>query len=449
VILGGVVAILALAAGILVAADRGDGETGRAAGPAACGESRESPVPQPSAALLAAAGLDKLPLASDADRVDRIAPPFSDSTKVTNPLFPISMLHAAILNGRVDGKPFKTETTLLPGTRILEWIDGQCVEVLVSQYTAYLDGRMEEVALDFYAQADDGSAWYLGEDVFNYDGGLLADLGGTWLAGKEGPAAMIMPAHPRVGDVYRPENIAGLVFEEVKVQETGKTVGGPRGPVSGAIVVRELHSDGTFEDKIFAPGYGEFFTGSGGDVEALALAVPTDALGRPVPAALKTLTGGADAIYDAADVGQRLERMTAAWQSYRSAAPPRLREPMDTALASLARADGRNDVRGAAIAVAQASRDLELQYRPVATIDRARFDLWLRQAIVDAQARDLDAVAGDVSTLEWIRDRIVAALDPVQVAEVDTHLTELLVNVQDEDLAAAAETSASLRAVLG
>jgi hypothetical protein len=122
-----------------------------------------------------------------------------------------------------------------------------------------------------------------------------------------------------------------------------------------------------------------------------------------VPAALKTLTGGADEIFDATEVRPRLERMTAAWQSYRSGAPPRLREPMDTALESLGRADGR----------------------------------------------DVDAVAGDVSTLEWIRDRIVGSLDAVPVTEVDTHLTELLVNVQDEDLAAAIQTATSLREVIG
>lgn len=79
--------------------------------------------------------------------------------------------------------------------RVIEWIPGQFVRVLVSQYVAYLDGRIEEVALDFYAQADDGSVWF-GEDVFNYDGGAVADLSGTWLAGKAGPAAMIMPADP-------------------------------------------------------------------------------------------------------------------------------------------------------------------------------------------------------------------------------------------------------------
>jgi hypothetical protein len=31
--------------------------------------------------------------------------------------------------------------------------------VVLSQYLAYLDGRITEVALDRYAQADDGSVW--------------------------------------------------------------------------------------------------------------------------------------------------------------------------------------------------------------------------------------------------------------------------------------------------
>ena len=103
-------------------------------------------------------------------------------------------LASVVLNGTVDGKPFRTETTLLPDARIIKWSPGQCVRTLVSQYFAYLDGRIQEVALDFYAQADDGSVWYFGEDVYNYRHGVVADTSGTWLAGKEGPAAMIMPA---------------------------------------------------------------------------------------------------------------------------------------------------------------------------------------------------------------------------------------------------------------
>ena len=269
-----------------------------------CNRSKPTRIPQPTAAHLAAAGLRKLPIASARQRVDLVAPRFSNPTRITNPLFPISDLHSAVLNGKVDGKAFRVETTLLPDTRIIEWSPGECVRTLVSQYVAYLGGRIEEVALDFYAQADDGSVWYFGEEVYNYAGGVIADTAGTWLAGKEGPAAMIMPAAPRVGQVNRPENIPGLVFEEVAVKAVGTTADGPLGPVKGAMVASELHDDGTFSDKVFAPGYGEFFTAHEGDVEALALAVPTNALGGPPPVELRALLSGSNSIFDHAGSGR-------------------------------------------------------------------------------------------------------------------------------------------------
>src|SRR5215211_7660132 len=123
------------------------------------GAGQPTSVPQPTDAQMAASGLTKLPVAPDSDRVDLTASPFSDPTGVTNPLFPISDLHSAVLNGRIEGKPFHTETTLLPYTRAIEWPPGRQTESLVSQYVAFLDGRIQEVALDYYAQADDGSVW--------------------------------------------------------------------------------------------------------------------------------------------------------------------------------------------------------------------------------------------------------------------------------------------------
>ena len=98
----------------------------------------------------------KIPVASDSQRVDLVMPSFSKPTNITNPLFPISRLHSALLLGNVEGEPLRVETTLLPDSKTIEW-NGQKVETSVSQYVAYLDGRIEEVALDFYAQADDGS----------------------------------------------------------------------------------------------------------------------------------------------------------------------------------------------------------------------------------------------------------------------------------------------------
>lgn len=184
---------------------------------------------------------------------------------------------------------------------------------------AFLDGRIHEVAYDYYAQDDVGAVWYFGEDVFNFQVGTISDTHGTWIAGKDGPAAMIMPSEPHVGDAYRPENIPGLVFEEVTVRSLGQRLDGPVGPIDGGLAVQELHMDGEFEDKVFAPGYGEFLTAGGGDVEALALAVPTDALSGSVPTELRTLAADALGLFDAAGTGDwkaatsSLRGVVAAW----------------------------------------------------------------------------------------------------------------------------------------
>ena len=112
----------------------------------------------------------------------------------------------------------------------------------------------------------------------------MSDTEGTWIAGVTGPPAMIMPAHPQVGDVYRTENIPGLVFEQVTVKKVDQTVNGPTGPVHGAMVGQELHMDEKrLEAKTFAPGYGEFFSGGGHTFEATALAVPVDRASGPSP----------------------------------------------------------------------------------------------------------------------------------------------------------------------
>jgi hypothetical protein len=450
---------LALVAGLAVvgacgvdttAAERSSGPANATASTAATGEGGSKTIPQPVV-------LDDIPTAPQGKRVDLATPSFSDPTRVTNPLFPVSKQESVLMVGRVDGKPFRTEVTLLPDTRIIEW-QGQQVETLVSQYTAYLDGRIHEVAYDFYAQADDGSVWYFGEDVFNFKEGYIADTHGTWIAGKDGPAAMIMPSDPKVGDVYRPENIPGFVFEEVTVKSTDKTLDGPLGPIHGGLVVEELHMDGTTEDKTFAPGYGEFYTAGGGDVEALALAVPTDAASGPTPAELQTLSSGALDVFDAARSGNwdaasaTVEKMSAAWETYRAGEVPKLIEPrMSDALGSLAEAvDARDAAQAqqAAIDASQWSLDLQLRYRPQTEIDRARFDLWAARLTVDAAAGDAAAVNGDLFTLDYIRDRILHTLDGADATRVNSALEELQTAVDEEDLAAASDAAKGLRDIL-
>ncbi len=380
-----------------------------------------------------------LPVAPSAQRVDLVRPSFGPP--VTNPLHPSDTLTQVIYGGHVDDEPFRTEFTRIPGVKKINW-HGQQIDAVIWQYLAFSAGRIEEVALDWFAQAGDGSVWYLGEDVFNYADGVVGDTHGTWLAGRHGPPAMIMPAHPRPGAVYRPENAPGIVFEEVRVKATGRTVPGPDGPVGGAIVVTELHMDGSHEDKTFAPGYGEFSTGTPAtDLEAVALAVPTNARPGPLPAQLVALSRTVRTLYDAVAAGNWSAARAAqeAAGAYRPAGPilaAQWRADLGTLAGAIAARDA-DQARETVLRVAQNELDLRLRYVPQATVEKARFDLWRRQTAVDARAGDAAGIAGDVATLRWTWDRARVSADQSTAGRIDALLRS----------AATADPCAAARAV--
>ena len=395
--------------------------------------------------------------APDSQRVDLYEPTFSHPTTVTNPLFPISKLDSVVFLGHVDGKPFRTETTLLPETRILDW-QGKKVETLVSQYMAFLDGRIEEIALDWYAQDDRGGVWYFGEDVADFEDGVIYTHEGTWLEGKDGPLAMIMPADPQVGDAYNAETIPGVAWEEVTVKEVGVTLDGPAGPIQGCMIGSELHADGAREEKIFAPGHGEFSTSDKADLEALALALPADALSGSPPAELDTLAKGTVIIFDVVDAvdwtaaGDALTSAKNAWASFGAGElPPLLADQMKVAVAALGAAVDGHDAGAArhqAIAVARLTFDFRLRHRPVTEIDSVRFDLWAAQVLVDGAADDAGGIKGDTATLELVWNRIAQTFDAAKAAEIEGKLGDLRTAADAEDVGQAVTIATAVRAAL-
>jgi hypothetical protein len=103
-------------------------------------------------------------------------------------------------------------------------------------------------------------------------------------------------------------------------------------------------------------------------------------------------------------------------------------------------------VREAAVKVAQASLDLQLQYRSPAEIDLARFGLWARQLVVDSSSDEPDPghIAADVTTLELIWDRIAHTLDDTAVSDIESQLADLRAAADSEDVVAAAEAASRL-----
>jgi hypothetical protein len=212
------------------------------------------------------------------------------------------------------------------------------------------------------------------------------------------------------------------------VKSTGQRVPGPRGAVDGAMVIRELHMDSATEEKTFAPGYGEFSAGGGGDLEAVALAVPVDAASGSLPPELAALAGGARSSYAAAGRGRwaaassEAVAMAAAWKRVdRTGVPELLAGQITGALGRLAKAVAVRDparARQAALAAEQAALDLQLRHRAPAAVDLDRLDLRARQLLVDAAAGDRGTVAGDVAVLHTVWDRAGHTVNPAAADRV-------------------------------
>ena len=274
------------------------------------------------------------------------------------------------------------------------------------------------------------------------------------MAGDTTPAAMIMPAHPQVGNVYRPENAPGIAFEEVRVDKVDQQIDGPSGNISGAIEVNELHMDGTREGKVFAPGYGEFSTGSqSGDLEAASLASPTDRRQGAAPAEFAVLSKAVDRVYtaDPSHLKESASALTTAWEAVRAKGiPAQMDTQMQVDIDALNGATGEQNlaaVQSAALRIAQNELDLRLLYEPVIDVDLARLKLWTRQLPIDVAVEDSALVLANVVALERVWERTRHGVDPA--ARVDAGLQDLRKAADAEDLTAVDRAAGALNRAVG
>jgi hypothetical protein len=352
------------------------------------------------------------------------APSFTHPTEITNPLYPVSLAGQTIALGQEGGKPSRNEVTLLPDTKSIAW-NGQQIEARIAQFVAYTDGKLVEVAYDYFAQADDGSVYYLGEDVSNYANGKIASHEGSWLAGKDGaPPALIMPAHPALGQVFKPENLPGVVYEVDEVLSLSQKTITPSGPTNQGVLVKETLMDGSIEHKVYAANFGIIEDSADDEQLNLVLFNPTGARPGTVPEQLAALEAAAEEIFDvsaggsAGQVAAQMPALTTAWQSYQASGPAAPQPFVDALGAALDELQKRAAAKNPA-AVAQAANnlsaalaDLYAVYRPASPADLGRLDMLERQVLLDLTARQGDAAADSLAKI----GAVWARLKPVVLA---------------------------------
>ena len=146
--------------------------------------------------------------------------------------------------------------SLKDGTKSFS-VGNQRVRTLVMEDRAYVDGQLEEIALDYFGQGDDGTVYYFGEDVNIYSKGRVVSHEGSWRYGvNTKQLGVIMPADPKVGTKFQAENVPGITTENDLVVSVGETVTVPAGTFKNCLKIQETLSDGTVEYKYYAPNVG-------------------------------------------------------------------------------------------------------------------------------------------------------------------------------------------------
>lgn len=194
-------------------------------------------------------------------------PTFSTPLDFTNLYFPFEPGAVKVFNGRSSGARVVVVDLYLEETRAFNW-GGGVVECRILQETEFERGEIVEISLNYFAEADNGTAYYFGEVVDEYEDGVVVSHEGSWLVGgatlpsdPPGTAVAVdptifMPADPEVGDVFKPEDLPPIVEETDEVIRVGRKVRVPAGAYEDVIQIRETQMEGDVEYKWYAPGVG-------------------------------------------------------------------------------------------------------------------------------------------------------------------------------------------------
>lgn len=198
---------------------------------AACGSGGSGPRAS------SAAGVP--PRSAAAQRID----PSDFVRRVDNPWFPLRPGTTYRWRGTQNGKPTVDVFSVTPRTTVILG-----VRTTVIRDRVFVEGKLRESTVDWYAQDRRGNVWYFGEATRALDPhGRVVSTGGSWRAGVDGAqAGIFMPAHPRVGQTFRQEFYRGHAEDQFTITSTNASVRVP--------YVSTRHAIRTIETTPLEPG---------------------------------------------------------------------------------------------------------------------------------------------------------------------------------------------------
>jgi len=151
------------------------------------------------------------------------------------------------------------------------------ISAFVVRDTVTIGGELAEDTYDWFAQDTAGNVWYLGEEVKDYENGVVVSTHGSWEASIDGALpGIVMPADPVVGDPYRQEYYAGEAEDMMLIIATAGPLTVRAGTYADVVATRDwspLDPD-VIEEKTYALGVGKIsetkVAGGAGHVELVS-----------------------------------------------------------------------------------------------------------------------------------------------------------------------------------
>ena len=221
---------------------------------AACGSSHAGQQAAPAQASPAAAK------ATPATAAPAGRNRFSAPAQVDNPMFPLApgteFSYAGTLS---DGGHARPHTVVFTVSSLTKVIHG--VNTVIAWDRDFLNGKLQEQELAFFAQDDAGNVWNFGEYPEEYDHGEFTGAPSTWIRGTgHAYGGIHMLARPAAGAKYREGLVPPIDFDDVsKVSSTGQVTCMRLGCFRHVLVVDETSPNDPasgHQIKYYSPGTG-------------------------------------------------------------------------------------------------------------------------------------------------------------------------------------------------
>jgi hypothetical protein len=184
------------------------------------------------------------------------------SPVVTNAYFPLPVGRVWVYSGKEQGESVELQITVLDATEKFSFGGGQNVTTRVVEEVEWADtnangvidspDELIEVSLNYFAQTEEGTVCYFGENVDIYENGVVDSHEGAWRAdGRKGlpgtAPGIFMPAAPEPGMTFQQEVAPGVAEDLATITHVGKTT----------ITVRDFNPlDGSTGTKVYERSIG-------------------------------------------------------------------------------------------------------------------------------------------------------------------------------------------------